>query len=165
MYCIFLIFAIMISTYTLLFGKETFFYNARMLLATLVPTALILVLARYRLFFIDLLLPLNTITRGIIGIYLRRRHKSLPCKNTALEVARDYLGLTLFIADYLLLKSNWLISVGNYPIFGLFSVFKQKDKSMFVQKCSVKVGERVLAYGFIFLALLPGAYSIWTWVY
>ena len=73
-YCIFLILAIMLSPYNLLFGKETFLYYAGMMSATVVPMALTLALASYRLFFIDLLVPLNFITRGMIGIYLHKRH-------------------------------------------------------------------------------------------
>ena len=133
MYCIFLIFAIMIAPYNLMFVKETFLYYAGMFSATLLPMALIMALTRYRLFFIDLLVPLNTISRGIVGIYLRKRHHSLPCMHPALDVAREYLGLSLFIADSCLLKSNWLISVVCFPVFGLFSVSKQKDKSMITQ--------------------------------
>lgn len=137
-----------------------------MLSATFVPMMIIMGLSKYRLFFIDLLVPLNMITRGFVGIILRRRHRELDCVHPALDVAREYLGLSLFIADAYLLRSNYLISVLSFPVFGLFSISKQKDKSLINQnQCVVTIGERILASGFEFLSLVPGAYSIWSWVH
>lgn len=116
---------LLLTPYNLIFSKGTFYYFAGLVLATLVPTLIMLVLARYRLFFIDYLALFTMITRDCIGVLLRAKLMHLEaCLHPALIVGMNYLGAVLSISDLFLFRSNWLTFILTIPVFVVFSIIK-----------------------------------------
>ena len=128
-------------------NRMTFYYALTQELATIVPILIFLFGARFRLGFIEAIMPVNAICRGVSEFLFFRNFvlNSTDCMPRSMFKVANIAPFALPVADAFLFRSHYIVFY--VALAAMFAIIAYEKKTDFIHKngiCSSNPGQRVL---------------------